>query len=280
MLNQRAGVCVPAERPTAGGDRHRGESVTQQTVARGMNSALVSARGAAPEFAVRFAGALMAVAVAAVHVADQGGITVMADPAWIGWGDRLLEVGGGLAALILLLPQAGLARARLAGLGGGRTAGRRAAPRLYRHTHRGLARRPGRHRQLGRLAGHGVAAGRGRAGDAQRQHAPGGTAAAVTRGVRRYDWRHHRAAQCWRRSWGGRGYLLTGSSSVSSRPGFVLARGDDPLDPPVAGGPGEFAPGALTAAARAGRGRGERSPVSATPKPRIATPVITARAGR
>ena len=70
-----------------------------------MNSALVSARGAAPEFAVRFAGALMAVAVAAVHVADQGGITVMADPAWIGWGYRLIEVGGVLTALILLLPR-------------------------------------------------------------------------------------------------------------------------------------------------------------------------------
>ena len=79
--------------------------MTQQTVARGMNSALVSARGAAPEFAVRFAGALMAVAVAAVHVADQGGITVMADPAWIGWGYRLIEVGGVLTALILLLPR-------------------------------------------------------------------------------------------------------------------------------------------------------------------------------
>src|SRR5262249_59265648 len=105
MLNERAGVCVPAERPTAGGDRHRGESVTQQTVARGMNSDLVSARGAAPEFAVRFAGALMAVAVAAVHVADQGGITVMADPAWIGWGDRLIRVRGVLTPLILLLPR-------------------------------------------------------------------------------------------------------------------------------------------------------------------------------
>src|SRR5262249_61014931 len=96
MLNQRAGVCVPAERPAAGGDRHRGESVTQQTVARGMNSALVSARGAAPEFAVRFAGALMAVAVAAVHVGDQGGITVMGGPAWVGWGGRPIGGGGGV----------------------------------------------------------------------------------------------------------------------------------------------------------------------------------------
>ena len=50
-------------------------------------------------------GALLAVAVAAVHVADQGGVTALADPAWIGWGYRLIEVGGVLTALILLLPR-------------------------------------------------------------------------------------------------------------------------------------------------------------------------------
>jgi len=74
-------------------------------VARGTNSVLVSARSAAPEFAVRFTGALLAVAVAAVHVADQGGVTALTDPGWIGWGYRLIEVGGALTALILLLPQ-------------------------------------------------------------------------------------------------------------------------------------------------------------------------------
>jgi len=77
----------------------------QQTVARGANSVLVTARGTAPEFAVRFTGALLAVAVAAVHVADQGGVTTLADPAWIGWGYRLIEIGGVLTALILLLPR-------------------------------------------------------------------------------------------------------------------------------------------------------------------------------
>jgi len=77
----------------------------QQTVARGTNSVLVTARGAAPEFAVPFVGALLAVAVAAVHVADQGGVTAMADPAWIGWGYRLVEIGGVLTALILPLPR-------------------------------------------------------------------------------------------------------------------------------------------------------------------------------
>src|SRR5262249_14071689 len=129
MLNQRAGVCVPAERPTAGGDRHRGESVTQQTVARGMNSALVSARGAAPEFAVWFAGALMAVAVAAVHVADQGGITVMADPAWIGWGDRPIEGGGGPTARGPPPPREARARPGRPGRGGGGLVGGAPGPR-------------------------------------------------------------------------------------------------------------------------------------------------------
>ena len=81
--------------------------MTQQTVARATNSVLVGARGASPEFAVRFVGALLAAAVAAVHVADQGGVTALADPAWIGWGYRLIEVGGVLTALILVLPRPG-----------------------------------------------------------------------------------------------------------------------------------------------------------------------------
>jgi hypothetical protein len=78
--------------------------MTQQTVAGRTNSVLTGTHGAAPEFAVRFTGALLAVAVAAVHVADQGGITAMASPAWIGWGYRLIEIGGIVTALMLLLP--------------------------------------------------------------------------------------------------------------------------------------------------------------------------------
>jgi hypothetical protein len=77
-------------------------------VAGRTNTYLTGARSTAPEFAVRFVGALLAVAVAAVHVADQGGITAMVSPAWIGWGYRLAEAGGVLTALVLLLP--GLAR--------------------------------------------------------------------------------------------------------------------------------------------------------------------------
>ena len=77
--------------------------MTQQTVARRTTSVPVGALGTAPDFAVRFAGALLAAAVAAIHVADQGGVIALADPAWIGWGYRLIEVGGVLTALILLL---------------------------------------------------------------------------------------------------------------------------------------------------------------------------------
>src|SRR4029077_12810788 len=73
----------------------QGRIMTQQTVAGRTNSVLAGTHGAAPEFAVRFTGALLAVAVAAVHVADQGGITAMASPAWIGWGYRLIESGRG-----------------------------------------------------------------------------------------------------------------------------------------------------------------------------------------
>ena len=58
-----------------------------------------------PGYAVRFAGAMLALAVTAVHVADQGGVTVLNSPDWIGWGYRIIEVGGLLTALVLLLPR-------------------------------------------------------------------------------------------------------------------------------------------------------------------------------
>jgi hypothetical protein len=53
---------------------------------------------------VRLVSALLALAVAAVHVADQGGITALNSPAWMGWAFRAIEVGGVLTALVLLLP--------------------------------------------------------------------------------------------------------------------------------------------------------------------------------
>ena len=39
-----------------------------------------------PGISVRVAGAMLALAVAAVHVADQGGVTAFTSPDWIGWG--------------------------------------------------------------------------------------------------------------------------------------------------------------------------------------------------
>jgi hypothetical protein len=101
--------------------------MTQEMAASRTSSAVADAHGtAAPEFAVRFVGALLAVAIAAVHVADQGGITAMASPAWIGWGYRLIEAGGILTAMVLLLP--GAARPGPARLGQVRAAGRRLGP--------------------------------------------------------------------------------------------------------------------------------------------------------
>jgi hypothetical protein len=59
-----------------------------------------------PDVVVRLSGALLALAVAAVHVTDQGGVSALASPDWIGWSYRLIEVGGVLTALVLLLAPA------------------------------------------------------------------------------------------------------------------------------------------------------------------------------
>ena len=56
-----------------------------------------------PEIPVRLVAAMLAVAVATVHVADQGGITMLTSPPWIGWSYRLIEVGALLTALLLLV---------------------------------------------------------------------------------------------------------------------------------------------------------------------------------
>jgi hypothetical protein len=82
------------------------QTMAQQTMAGRTGRGGASAGGAAvPEVAVRLVGALLALAVAAVHVADQGGVTVLNSPDWIGWGYRLIEVGGVLTALALLVPR-------------------------------------------------------------------------------------------------------------------------------------------------------------------------------
>jgi hypothetical protein len=90
--------------------------MAQQATAGRIDPGRVHAReGAAPEIAVRLVGALLALAVAAVHVTDQGGLTALNSPAWIGWSYRLVEVGGVLVALALVAPWA--ARMGGAGLG-------------------------------------------------------------------------------------------------------------------------------------------------------------------
>jgi hypothetical protein len=63
---------------------------------------------APPELTIRLVSALLALAVAGVHVADQGGITAFnSPPDWLGWAYRILEVAGVLTALLLLLPRSG-----------------------------------------------------------------------------------------------------------------------------------------------------------------------------
>jgi hypothetical protein len=80
--------------------------MTQQVT---KNSTLKDGGGAyqvtAPDVAIRVVGAMLALAVAAVHIADQGGVTALNSPSWIGWGYRTIEVGGAATALVLLLPR-------------------------------------------------------------------------------------------------------------------------------------------------------------------------------
>ena len=92
-------------------------TITGNRARRGAASART---GAPPEFAVRLVSALLALGVAGVHVADQGGITALGMPHWIGWSYRMIEVGGVLTALVLLLPWSawlGWAAAALLGIG-------------------------------------------------------------------------------------------------------------------------------------------------------------------
>lgn len=82
------------------------QKVTNRTYSdgRGTMSAVTGTTGYMPDLPVRLSGALLALAISTVHVADQGGITAMASPSWIGWSYRLIEVGGVLTALALLIP--------------------------------------------------------------------------------------------------------------------------------------------------------------------------------
>src|ERR1700734_659741 len=99
--------------------------MAQQTLTGLRKLGSASARpSVAPDLTVRLVGALLALGVSAVHVADQGGITALTAPDWIGWGYRIIEVGGVLTALVLLLspaarltPWTGWAAGALLGVG-------------------------------------------------------------------------------------------------------------------------------------------------------------------
>ena len=83
--------------------------MAQQTstdrTSRGLGRAEEIAVLAVPDLTVRFAGALLALAVTTAHVADQGGVSAFTSPDWLGWAYRLIEVGGVLTALTLLWPR-------------------------------------------------------------------------------------------------------------------------------------------------------------------------------
>ncbi|MBW0119552.1 hypothetical protein I4J48_30340 [Pseudonocardia sp. KRD-169] len=48
------------------------------------------------------AGAVLALAVSVIHVLDQGGLTAMKDPAYLGYGYWVLELAGLVCAVLLL----------------------------------------------------------------------------------------------------------------------------------------------------------------------------------
>jgi hypothetical protein len=54
-------------------------------------------------WSVRLIGALLALSVVTIHVADQGGITAFTDPDWLGWCYRIIEVAGVLVAAAALI---------------------------------------------------------------------------------------------------------------------------------------------------------------------------------
>jgi len=79
-------------------------TVPQQAAKGTMPRERGDGREVAPsDVSLRLVGALLALAIAAVHVADQGGVTVLNAPPWLGWGFRLIEAGGVATALVLLL---------------------------------------------------------------------------------------------------------------------------------------------------------------------------------
>ncbi|MER6977848.1 hypothetical protein [Streptomyces carpinensis] len=54
-------------------------------------------------WAARWAGALLCLVVAAIHVVDQGGITTTRDPYYVGVAYHVLEIAAVVAAVLLLI---------------------------------------------------------------------------------------------------------------------------------------------------------------------------------
>jgi hypothetical protein len=51
----------------------------------------------------RIVAVLLTFGVVSAHISDQGGITKLTDPLWIGWSYRLIEVGGLATGLVIVL---------------------------------------------------------------------------------------------------------------------------------------------------------------------------------
>ena len=56
--------------------------------------------------AARVAASVLAVLVTVIHVSDQGGLTALKEPTYVGQGYRLLELAGAVVAVLLLLAPA------------------------------------------------------------------------------------------------------------------------------------------------------------------------------
>ncbi|MFB7223531.1 hypothetical protein [Streptomyces sp. NPDC056227] len=62
-----------------------------------------TSRGPEATWVAKWAGALLCLAVAAIHVVDQGGISATRDPYYIGVAYHVLEIAAVVAAVLLLI---------------------------------------------------------------------------------------------------------------------------------------------------------------------------------
>ncbi len=81
-------------------------SLSTTTRSRTSAPARSRVRAASATLPVLLAGAVLSLGVGVIHVVDQGGLTALKDPAYIGDGYRLLEVAAVLAAVLLLARRA------------------------------------------------------------------------------------------------------------------------------------------------------------------------------